>query len=198
MYNRKDSTLSHAPPGEGLTGVYVIDPAHSTIGFSARHALVTDVRGKFTAFEGILKLDGSRLTRSEAYFSVQTGSADTGLPERDAHVRGPDFLDSATFPLMSFRSSGILDATDHRFHLAGHLRIKDAELPLRIGLAFGGASRDALGRDRVAFAGAATLRRSDRGLGRNAALAAGGGPVSDELELILDICAVRLNEAVAD
>jgi polyisoprenoid-binding protein YceI len=196
MYNR--STLFSAPSSDGPTGVYVIDPAHSTIGFSARHALVTHVRGKFTAFEGILKLDGSRLTRSEAHFSVQTGSADTGLPERDAQVTGPGFLDSATFPLMSFRSSGILDAADHRFRLAGHLRVKDAELPLRIDLAFGGASRDALGRDRVGFAGAATPRRSGRGLGRSAALAAGGGLVSDELELILDICAVRWNQAVAD
>lgn len=196
MFNRKATTLSHTAPDEGLTGVYVIDPVNSSIGFSVRHAVVTNMRGKFTAFEGLLKLDGARPTRSEAHLSVQTESVDTGLPERDAHVTGPDFLDSATFPVMSFRSAGILDAGDDRFRLAGYLRIKDVELPVHIDLEFGGTSRDAYGQQRVDFEGTATLHRSDWGLDRNPALAPGGGLTSNKVKLILDISAVQLGQAL--
>jgi polyisoprenoid-binding protein YceI len=192
MFNTSEITAPHTTPYEELTGFYTIDPAHSAIEFSVRHAMVTNVRGKFTAFEGLLKLDGASPTRSEAYLSVQTSTLETGVPERDAHVTGPDFLDSATFPLMSFRSSGVLDAGDDRFRMAGHLRIKDVELPVHLDLEFGGASRDAQGRSRVGFEGTATLRRSDWGLGRNTALASGGVLISDKVKLILDISAVQV------
>ncbi|MFD7408112.1 YceI family protein [Streptomyces sp. NPDC059866] len=192
MFIRKETTVSDAAPHEGLTGVYSIDPVHSTIGFSVRHAMITNVRGKFTAFEGLLKLDGAHPTRSKAYLSVQTGSVDTGFAERDAHVTGPDFLDSATFPLMSFHSTGILDAGDDRFRMAGYLRIKDVELPVHIDLEFGGASRDSYGQNRIGFEGTATLQRSDWGLDRNTVLTTGGVLISDKVKLMLDISAVQL------
>jgi len=192
MFNRKETTISRTAPFEGLTGVYAIDPVHSTIGFSIRHAMITDVRGRFTAFEGLLKLDGLHPARSEAYLSVQTGSVDTGFQERDAHTTGPDFLDSASFPLMSFRSSGIVNAGDNRFRLLGYLRIKDIELPLHIDLECGGASRDVHGQNRVGFEGTATLNRSDWGLGWNTALATGGVLVSDKVQLVLGVSAVQL------
>ncbi|WP_079053426.1 YceI family protein [Streptomyces phaeochromogenes] len=179
-----------------MTGVYTVDPVHSRIGFSVRHAMVTDVRGN-TAFEGLLKLDGHRPGGSEAYLSVQTGSLDTGSSERDAHVAGPDFLDSASFPLMSFRSTGVLDAGRREFRMAGFLRIKDVELPIHLDLELGGASRDPDGLNRVGFEGTATLRRSDWGLDWNTALAAGGALISDKVSLILDISAVQLEQADA-
>ncbi|WP_409467809.1 YceI family protein [Streptomyces sp. HC307] len=192
MFIRKETTVPDAAPYEGLTGVYSIDPVHSTIGFSVRHAMITNVRGKFTAFEGLLKLDGAHPTRSKAYLSVQTGSVDTGFAERDAHVTGPDFLDSAAFPLMSFHSTGILDAGDDRFRMAGYLRIKDVELPVHIDLEFGGASQDSYGQNRIGFGGTATLQRSDWGLDWNTALTTGGVLISDKVKLMFDISAVQL------
>lgn len=195
MFNRKENTISRTAPHEGLTGVYSIDPVHSTIGFSVRHAMITNVRGRFTAFEGLLKLDGARTARSEAYLSVQTGSVDTGFRERDAYVTGPDFLDSVTFPLLSFRSTGIVDAGADRFRMAGSLRIKDLELPVHIDLEFGGASQDAYGQNRVGFEGTATLLRSDWGLGWNTTLATGGVLISDKVQLLLDISAIQLDQA---
>ncbi|WP_416982616.1 YceI family protein [Streptomyces sp. T028] len=197
MLDRKGTVFSRTARLAGLTGVYTIDPLHSTIGFSVRHAMIANVRGKFTAFEGILKLDGTRPTRSEACLTVQTGSVDTGLPERDAHVCSPDFLDSATFPLMSFRSIGIFDAGDDRFRVGGYLRIKDVELPIRIDLEFGGTSQDPYGRNRVGFEGRATLQRSDWGLDWNTPLATGGVLVSDKVKLLLDISAVQVPPARA-
>ncbi|MEU2618422.1 YceI family protein [Streptomyces sp. NPDC007157] len=195
MFNRMETTVCRTASFAGLTGVYAIDPVHSTIGFSVRYGMVTNVRGKFTAFEGIVKLDGEFPTRSEAYLSAQTCSVDTGYPERDAHVAGPDFLDAATFPLMSFRSGGILHAGHDRFRMAGHLLIKDIELPVQVDLEFRGASRDAHRHNRVGFTGTATLQRSDWGLDGNRALASGGVLISDKVKVTLDIRAVRLDRA---
>ncbi|MFF3517749.1 YceI family protein [Streptomyces sp. NPDC002573] len=163
------------PPSSyrGPTGIYLIDPAQSTIGLSVRNTMTAEVRGAFTAFEGLLKLDESRPTRSQAYFSVQTGSLETGVPERDAQVTGPDFLDSATFPLMSFRSTEVLSA-DGRFRMAGHLRIKDVEVPVHLDLEFGGTSLDTYGQQRVRCAGTA---------------------VGTKVKLFLDVCAVRHGES---
>ncbi|MFG3019355.1 YceI family protein [Streptomyces sp. NPDC048254] len=190
-----ESAIFRTAPFAGLTGVYAIDPVHSTIGFSVRYGMVTNVRGKFTAFEGLVKLDGEYPTRSEAYLSVQTCSVDTGYPERDAHATGPDFLDAATFPLMSFRSGGILHAGNDRFRMAGHLLIKDIELPVHVDLGFRGASRDARRRECLGFTGTATLRRSDWGLDGTRALATGGVLISDNVKVTLDIRAVRLDQA---
>ncbi|WP_128381535.1 YceI family protein [Streptomyces cavernae] len=197
MFNHKEITVLNTARYTGLTGVYTIDPAHSAIGFSVRHAMITNVHGKFTAFEGLLKLDGSHPARSEAHVSVQTSSLDTGIPERDAHVTGPDFLDSATFPLMSFRSTKVADAGGDRFTMTGYLRIKDVELPIHIDLEFGGASRDTNGHNRVGFEGTATLKRSYWGVDWNSPLATGGVLISDKVKLTLDISAVQLDEAEA-
>ncbi|MGW1616999.1 YceI family protein [Streptomyces sp. NPDC002285] len=197
LRKREKIMASGTSPCRTLTGVYTIDPVHSTIGFSVRHAMIMDMRGRFTAFEGLLKIDGSHPARSEAYMSVQTGSLDTGSRERDAHTTGPDFLDSATFPLMTFCSTGIVHVGKSRFGMRGELRIKDIELPIRIDLEFGGATEDTYGQSRVGFEGTATLQRADWGLNWNATLATGGVLISDHVNLILDISAVRLRPANA-
>ncbi|MET8809802.1 YceI family protein [Streptomyces sp. NPDC004546] len=193
MFRRKESLIFDAAPSIGPSGFYIIDPVHSTIGFSVRHAVKSDVRGEFTAFEGLIKLGRVRAARSEAYISVQTGSVDTGWPERDAWLTGPDFLDSATFPLISFRSTGIIDTGDDRSRMAGHLRIKDVELPVHVDLEFRGASRDANGDDRVEFRGTATLQRADWGLDGSPRPATSGVLLGGKVKLLLDISAVRRN-----
>ncbi|MFC8248542.1 YceI family protein [Streptomyces chartreusis] len=189
--------MSTVVPYTALTGVYTIDPAHSTIGFSVRHAMIANVRGRFGAFEGLVKLAGYQLTRSEAYLSVQAGSIDTSSPDRDTHLAGPDFLDAATYPLMVFRSVSLADSGDGQFRLMGHLRIKDVELPLHIHLAFDGATQDESGDHRVGFSGTALVRRSDWGLGGNMPDETGGVLISDKVRLNFDISAVRLSRSYA-
>jgi polyisoprenoid-binding protein YceI len=197
LRSRKQSTVPGARPYEGVTGVYVLDPVNSMVGFSVRHAMVSNVRGKFDTFEGLLKLDGARPSRSEAYLSVQTGSLDTGIQGRDAHLTGPDFFDSSTFPLMTFRSAAVVPAEDGTFRLTGHLKIKDIELPIGIDVEFAGARRDAYGQNRIGFEGTTTLQRSDWGLTWNSTLTAGGVLISDKVTLILDISAVQPDGAAA-
>ncbi|MGW7664505.1 YceI family protein [Streptomyces sp. NPDC054756] len=199
MPTRRDkATFPPAGAHPAVTGAYTIDPLHSTIGFSVRHAMITNVRGRFDRFEGLLLLDGSDPARSKAYVSVQTDSLDTGVADRDAHMAGPDFLDSATFPLMAFHSTGITPLGDDEFRLSGGLRIKDVELPVDIDVVFGGFGDDAFDGHRVGFAGSATLRRSDWGLAWNTPLDTGGVLIGDKVTLTLDISAVRAERGAAD
>lgn len=197
LRNRKEFAVADPGSHEALTGVYTIDPVHSTIGFSVRHAMISNVRGKFASFEGLLRVDGSEPARSEAHVSIQTQSVDTGIPDRDAHLRGPEFFDSSTFPLMAFRSTGIVPVGDDEFRLVGHLRIRDIELPIAIDLTFGGASQDSYGQHRIGFEGTAALQRSDWGLTWNTALESGGVLISDKVKLIFDISAVRQEQQTA-
>ncbi|MFF0678167.1 YceI family protein [Streptomyces tendae] len=197
MIQRDHATSPALGAHPAVTGAYTIDPVHSTIGFSVRHAMITNVRGRFDRFEGLLVLDGSHPSRSKAYVSVQTDSMDTGAADRDTHLAGPDFFDSATFPLMTFHSTGVIPLGDDEFRLTGSLRIKDIELPLDIDVVFGGAGDDAFGNHRVGFAGSATLRRSDWGLAWNTPLDTGGVLISDKVTLTLDISAIRTEQAAA-
>ncbi|WUD77558.1 YceI family protein [Streptomyces sp. NBC_00510] len=190
--NCAETTVPGARPHEELTGAYVIDPVHSAVGFSVRHAMVANVRGRFTAFEGFLRLDALHPARSEAHVSVQTGSLDTGVRARDSHITGPDFLDSATFPLMVFRSTAVVPLDEDRFRMTGNLRIKDVELPLHIDLDYGGTARDTDGQRRVGFEGSAVLRRSDWGLNWNVPLETGGVLLSDKARLELSVSALQL------
>ncbi|MFF7104797.1 YceI family protein [Streptomyces nigra] len=198
MTRRDRATSPSLGAHPAVTGAYTIDPLHSTIGFSVRHAMITNVRGRFDRFEGLLLLDGSDPSRSKAYVSVQTDSLDTGVADRDAHLAGPDFFDSATFPLMAFHSTGITPLGDDEFRLSGGLCIKDVELPLDIDVVFGGSGDDASGHHRVGFAGTATLRRSDWGLAWNTPLDTGGVFIGDKVTLTLDISAVRSEQEAAD
>ncbi|MDQ0809628.1 polyisoprenoid-binding protein YceI [Streptomyces sp. B3I7] len=197
MIRRDNATSPALGAHPVVTGAYTIDPVHSTIGFSVRHAMITNVSVRFDRFEGLLVLDGSEPSRSKAYVSVQTDSMDTGAADRDAHLAGPDFLDSAMSPLMTFHSTGITPLGDDEFRLSGGLRIKDIELPLDIDVVFGGAGDDAFGNHRVGFAGSATLRRSDWGLAWNTPLETGGVLISDKVTLTLDISAVRTERDAA-
>ncbi|MFH8786497.1 YceI family protein [Streptomyces roseoverticillatus] len=199
LFSRKQSTAPAAVPAPravdpalaALTGDYTIDPAHSSIGFTVRHAMVTNVKGAFTEHEGTLRLDGTDPSRSTATIDVRTASVDTGMKDRDAHLRGGDFFDAEGFPLMSFRSTAAEQLGGDRYRITGDLTIKDVTRPLSIDLEFNGSATDVYGMERVGFEGGAEILRSDWGLTWNAALEAGGVMVSDKVKLTFDISAVK-------
>lgn len=179
------------PALAALTGDYVIDAAHSSIGFTVRHAMVTNVRGSFDAFEGSLHLDGGDPTRSTASIDVTIGSVNTGIGDRDAHLLGSDFFDAELFPLMTFRSTRAAQLGGDAYRVTGELTIKDVTRPLSIDLEFTGSAKDVYGNERVGFEGSAEILRSDWGLTWNAALEAGGVMVSDKVRLGFDISAIK-------
>ncbi|MET3983575.1 YceI family protein [Streptomyces sp. PvR034] len=185
------ATLDVDPALAALTGDYVIDAAHSRIGFTVRHAMVTNVRGTFADHEGALHLDGADPSRSTASIDVRIASVDTGIADRDGHLRSGDFFDAEAFPLMTFRSTAAAQLSGDTYRITGELTIKDVTRPLSIDLEFGGSAKDVYGNERVGFEGSAEILRSDWGLTWNAALEAGGVMVSDKVKLTFDISAIK-------
>ncbi|MER6612886.1 YceI family protein [Streptomyces xantholiticus] len=198
LFNRKNDTAETTtavatvdPALAGLTGEYTIDPAHSSIGFTVRHAMVTNVRGSFGEHEGTLQLDGAYPSRSTASIDVAMASIDTGIADRDGHLRSGDFFDVERFPKMTFRSTGAEQLGGDRYRIIGDLTIKDVTRPLAIDLEFQGSATDVYGNERVGFEGGTEILRSDWGLTWNAALEAGGVMVSDKVKLTFDISAIK-------
>ncbi|MEU1017997.1 YceI family protein [Streptomyces sp. NPDC005900] len=199
-----DTTTVAAPapaavdPGlAALTGDYTIDPAHTTIGFVARHAMVTNVKGSFLDVSGTLHLDGADPARSTASLDVRMDSIDTGNADRDGHLKSADFFKTEEFPRMTFRSTAaeFLGGDDYR--VTGDLTILGTTRPLTIDLEFNGSAKDPFGNERVGFEGKAEILRSQWGLTWNAALETGGVLVSDKIKLNFDISAIRSDESVA-
>ncbi|WP_030774967.1 YceI family protein [Streptomyces sp. NRRL F-2664] len=185
------ATLDVDPALAALTGDYVVDAAHSRIGFTVRHAMVTNVRGAFEDHEGTLHLDGSDPARSTASIDVKIASVDTGIADRDGHLRSADFFDAEAFPLMTFRSTEAAFLGGDTYRITGDLTIKDVTRPLSIDLEFNGSATDPYGNQRVGFEGSADILRSDWGLTWNAALETGGVVVSDKVKLTFDISAIK-------
>ncbi|MFJ9682915.1 YceI family protein [Streptomyces sp. NPDC101194] len=198
LFNRKNNTAPSAavatavdPALAALSGDYTIDPAHSSIGFTVRHAMVTNVRGSFGEHEGSLKLDGHHPANSSASIDVKIASVDTGIADRDGHLVSGDFFDAEKFPLMKFRSTQAEQLGGDAYRITGDLTIKDVTRPLSIDLEFNGSATDVYGNERVGFEGSADILRSDWGLTWNAALETGGVMVSDKVKLNFDISAVK-------
>lgn len=192
----RTASVAAAPATAGpdltaLTGEYTLDPAHSTLGFTVRHAMVTNVRGTFKEFDGTLFLDGADPTRSTAELSVSIPSIDTGNADRDAHLRSADFFDAENHPEMRFRSTAAEITGEDTYRLTGDLTIKDVTRPVTIDLVFNGAATDVFGNERVGFEGTARILRSDWGLTWNANLETGGVLVSDKVDLNFDISAIK-------
>ncbi|MEU3506066.1 YceI family protein [Streptomyces hundungensis] len=179
------------PALAALSGTYTIDPAHSSIGFVVRHAMVTNVRGSFAEHEGTLTLDGTNPAASSASIDVKIASVDTGIADRDGHLRSGDFFDAEQYPLMSFRSTRAEALGGDKYRMIGDLTIKDVTRPLAIDLEFNGAATDVYGNQRVGFEGGAEILRSEWGLTWNAALETGGVMVSDKVRLTFDVSAIR-------
>ena len=174
-----------------LSGTYVLDPTHSSIGFSARHAMVTKVRGAFTNVAGTAVVDGGNPAASTIEVTIQADSFDTGQADRDGHVKSADFLDVANFPTLTFKATDIAITDDETVRVTGDLTIKGVSHSVTIDLEYNGSAKDPFGNERVGFEGEADIRRSDWGLTWNAALETGGFLVSDKIELKLDISAIK-------
>ena len=200
IFGRKNTgtskTATAAPAAAGperaaLTGDYTIDAAHSTLGFVARHAMVTNVKGSFTEFTGTLHLDGSDPVRSTASIDVTMDSISTGSADRDGHLKSSDFFKTDEFPAMTFRSTAAEALGGDDYRITGDLTILGTTRPLSIDLEFNGAAKDPFGNERVGFEGKAEILRSEWGLTWNAALETGGVLVSDKIKLNFDISAIK-------
>ncbi|MFI7318366.1 YceI family protein [Streptomyces venezuelae] len=199
IFGRKNDTVTAptaapvavSPDLAALSGEYTIDPTHTTIGFVARHAMVTNVKGSFLDFTGTLHLDGTDPSRSTASLDIKMESIDTGNADRDGHLKSADFFKTDEFPEMTFRSTKTEALGGDDYRVTGDLTILGTTKPVTIDLEFNGSAKDPFGNERVGFEGKAEILRSDWGLTWNAALETGGMLVSDKIKLNFDISAIK-------
>jgi polyisoprenoid-binding protein YceI len=175
-----------------LTGDYVIDPAHSRIGFVVRHAMVTKVRGQFNSYEGKAHLDFEKPANSTAELTVDVASVDTRNAQRDAHLRTNDFFDALNFPQIRFVTTTVEQVDDQTYRLSGDLTIKDVTRPVTVDFEYTGAAKDPAGNLRVGFEGGTTINRKDWGVSWNAPLETGGVLVSDKVTLEFEVSAIKV------
>jgi polyisoprenoid-binding protein YceI len=199
IFSRKNDTTTTvattpATTGAGLdhlTGVYTIDPTHSQIGFAVRHAMVTNVRGEFTEYDGKLHLDGTDPGKSSAELVIKVASIDTNQAQRDEHLRTGDFFAADTYPEIRFVSTGAELVGDDTYRMTGDLTIKDTTRQVVLDLDFTGHATDVYGANRVGFEGRTTVDRTSWGLTYNAALETGGVLIGEKVKLTFDISAVK-------
>ena len=187
------TTVTASP--ETLTGTYTIDQSHSRIGFVARHAMVTKVRGHFTEYEGTGYFDAANPTESTIEVTIQAASIDTGNDDRDAHLRSNDFFDMENHPTVTFRSTDIEQVDDDTYRVTGDLTLRGVTKPVSIDFELVGDAVDPFGNQRIGLEGRTAVNRKDWGLNWNAALDAGGVLVSEKVTLEFDISAIKSEDA---
>jgi polyisoprenoid-binding protein YceI len=185
------STDATSSDPAALTGDYVFDVAHTTLGFVARHAMVTKVRGSFGEFEGSAHLDFADPGQSRVSVKIKAASIDTGNADRDAHLRSNDFFDMGEHPEITFESTAVEAVDADTYRVTGDLTIKGVTKSVTFEGERSGPVIDPWGNNRVGFSGSFGINRKDWGVSWNMALEAGGVVVSEKITLEFDISATK-------
>jgi polyisoprenoid-binding protein YceI len=167
-----------------------IDVSHSAIHFWVRHLLISKVHGRFARWAGTIDLDDQDLTRSTVAVRIDAASIDTQVPDRDGHLRSPDFLDVARHPEITFGSKRIEKVGD-RYLVVGDLLLRGVAREVSLDVEFAGLARDPWGNERAGFSARANLDRKDFGLTWNAPLETGGVLVGERVEITIEVEAVK-------
>jgi polyisoprenoid-binding protein YceI len=166
---------------------WAIDPTHSEIAFKVKHLMITNVKGSFTEFNGQLLTDGDDFTTAEISFTINPASINTGVADRDAHLKSADFFDVEKFKEITFTDGKLVKTDENEFNLFGNLVIKGVSQPVTLQAEYGGQMADPWGNVKAGFTLEGKINRKDFGLTWNATLETGGVLVSDEIRLNLEI-----------
>ncbi|ANH83377.1 hypothetical protein A8C56_22445 [Niabella ginsenosidivorans] len=172
---------------------WTLDPMHSEIGFKVRHLVISNVSGKFTKFEGTVVADKEDFSDAKVSFSADVNSISTGAEQRDEHLKGPDFFDTANYPKLTFESTAITSKGDSEFELTGDLTLHGVTKPVTLQVELGGVGPNNYGQTIAGFELTGKINRKDFGLTWHAVTETGGVVVSDEVKL--NISAELVKEA---
>ncbi len=183
-----EQTITQAVQAPLPVGTWKVDPVHSSVEFQVKHLGIATVKGQFKEFEGTLEVqpDGVR-----AYGTVNVDSVDTRDPQRDAHLRSPDFFDAEKFPEITFQSTSVRPIDDESFAIEGDFTIHGVTRPLELTATLEGTETDHEGNPRVGLSASAQINRSDYGMKFNMALGSGNVVVGDKVKITLEISAVK-------
>jgi polyisoprenoid-binding protein YceI len=172
-----------------VAGVYTIDPMHTTVEFIGRHLMITKVRGRFPEVAGTITIDDEP-TKSHVEVEMQVTSIDTGIPDRDAHLRGSDFFNADVYPTITFKSTKVEAGRSGTWDVTGDLTVRDVTRPITLEVDFDGAAASPFGDERISFSAATEVDREDWGLTWNVALETGGVLVGKKARIELNVQAV--------
>jgi polyisoprenoid-binding protein YceI len=171
-------------------GTFSLDPAHTRVGFVARHLMVSKVRGAFVEKSGTITIADDP-TQSTVDVSIVVTSVHTGVDARDNHLRSGDFFEAEEFPTMEFKSTGLTPKGGNEFTLSGDLTIKGKSLPVQLDVEYEGVTTSPWGKQVIGFSATGEIDREDWGMTYNQALETGGVMISKKIKLELEIEAVR-------
>lgn len=163
-----------------------VDAAHSTLGFSVKHMMVSKVRGSFGDFGAEVEANETDLTAANIAFNIQVASINTGNEDRDNHLRSADFFDAETYPEIKFVANNITKKDDD-YEIAGDITIKDVTKPIVFEAEYGGKGTNPWGQEVVAFSAETKLNREEFGLTWNQALETGGVLVGKDIKITIDL-----------
>jgi polyisoprenoid-binding protein YceI len=166
---------------------WTLDKAHSEIKFKAKHLMITTVTGQFTEYDATVGLDGDDFAAAAISFTAKTASVNTGMSQRDDHLRSDDFFNSEAFPDLTFTANGMTKTGDNTFTVTGDMTIRDVTKPVTLSVELSGVVRDPWGQTKAGFTFTGTLNRKDFGLKFHVVNEAGDLLVSDEIKLEGDV-----------
>lgn len=170
-----------------MSAAWEIDRAHSSVGFSVRHLVISDVKGTFGDFSATIEFDADKLEAGSVEMTVQVASIDTDEAKRDEHLRSPDFFDAENFPVMTFKSSKVHEVSGQSFKLTGDLTIRGITKEVTFDGTYRGVIDDPWGNTKAGFSATARINRQDFDVKWNKALDAGGVVVGDEVTITLEL-----------
>lgn len=195
MVNADMSVASQTQIPETKSSTWEFDPAHTTVEFAVRHLMVATVTGRFRSVRGRIDLDEASVESSHVEAEMDAASVDTGVEDRDNHLRSADFFDVANFPTLSFRSTRIDPDGAEAGRIHGDLTIRGVTRPVTLDVEFLGEIKDPWGKRRRGFRATTTLNRKDFGVNWNQVLDSGGVVVGDKVKVTLNIEAVEKGPA---
>ncbi|HET6923947.1 MAG TPA: YceI family protein [Anaeromyxobacteraceae bacterium] len=167
-----------------------VDGSHSAVGLTVRHMVISKVRGRFARWNARLQLDTADLARSAVEVDIEAASIDTGVADRDAHLRSADFLDAEKYPTLRYRSRKVEVLSPERLRVVGDLTIRDVTREVPLEVEYGGQGKDPWGNQRVGFIATASLNRKDFGLAWNQVLETGGVLVAERVDVEIELQAI--------
>ena len=167
-----------------------VDAAHSTVSFSVRHMVISKVKGRFAKWTAKLDLDTANLAAASVEVEVDAASVDTGVADRDTHLRSADFFDTAKYPTLTYKSRSVKQDGAEKLHVVGDLTMHGVTKEVALEVEVGGQGKDPWGNTRTGYTAKASLNRKEFGLGWNQALETGGVLVSEKIEIEIELQAI--------
>jgi polyisoprenoid-binding protein YceI len=166
---------------------WTIDALHSDVHFKVKHLMINTVTGKFGKFAAEMESEGDDFNNAKVTFSADINSIDTGMEQRDGHLKSNDFFNAEQFPHLKFESTSFTKSSDNTYKLEGNITLRDVTKPITLDVEYGGKMVDFYGNTKAGFEITGKLKRKEFGLSWDAVTEAGGVVVSDEVKLVLNI-----------